>query len=357
MFALNLIPVLVIYLSLHLSTFLSPLNCLDNISQEHSIFLLIADPQIDGIFKLSKGILDFFDLYVNDFSISLIYKLAYLRYDPDFVIILGDLFGNQHLSDDEFKWRLSRYEKMLPAFGNQNYYNLSGNHDIGYGSDMSLWMVERYEKYFGKTNFITKNEQFELIFLNSMSLDGSRDKVFNKMAWDFVSTLGPANKTRLLFIHIPLHPSEVLECEDDLYRETEGFYYFQNYLSKNTSTRLVDLVKPDFVISGHNHDGCLNQIYRNPYYTEEMTEREVRGKIRKNKIYGLTVRSIMGMYDGGFAILSIKGNDFHYKECTTANFIVVRVFLILDLVIFGVLMYFLKKIRFKADSGSLMTGI
>eukprot|EP00835_Amoeboradix_gromovi_P001784 NODE_89_length_21810_cov_0.170098.p5 type:complete len:356 gc:universal NODE_89_length_21810_cov_0.170098:9499-10566(+) len=325
------IPILVVYASIQISTILSPMNCLDD-RPSSSLFLFIADPQIEGMYKLNQGWIDALDLYVNDISMSLVYRLAYFQYQPEYVVILGDLFSFQHTQNPEFEWRLKRYKRMFPIY-NEHFYNLSGNHDIGYGWDMREWMVKRYESAFGQTNFIVKTAEFEMIFLNSMALDGTfEDSIFNN-TWNFVKSLPEKEKPRLLFMHIPLYPSNVTYCESNSYRESNGLFHFQNYLTKDSSLSLLNLLSPDFVISGHNHDGCLSEIHRSPdYKVEEFKSRELNGTLR-NTTFALTVRSVMGLYDGGFAFLSVRGSKFHYKECISVNFLTVRIFLVINFII------------------------
>lgn len=54
---------------------------------------------------------------------------------------------------------------------------MTGNHDIGYGSEVSMFGVQRFESAFGKVNnhFEISGHLFGIV--NSMNLDKSRDKV------------------------------------------------------------------------------------------------------------------------------------------------------------------------------------
>ena len=342
---LYFIPILTIYISIQLSLLLTPLSCLDEIPKS-DVFLFIADPQIEGRHKMNKGWIDTLDLYLNDYSMSVVYKLAFYQYVPDYIVILGDLFSLQHTIDEEFYWRLERYKNMFPIYS-EHFYNLSGNHDIGYGMDMREWMVKRFERSFGKTNFVINTTEYELIFINSMALDGTFESSIHDKTWRFIQDIPAKSKTRLVFLHIPLYPKNVTYCESNLYRDSNGLFHFQNYLTRNTSIKLLQLLNPDFVVSGHNHDGCFTQInYQPEYRVEELLHRDHQGIIGEF-VYGLTVRSIMGIYDGGFALLSMNSNNFHYKECTTVNFLTVRIFLVTDLIliIIGTVLLIIKLIN------------
>lgn len=133
------------------------------------------------------------DLAFNDAFMRHIYKkmmspswepLAYLSSllsrstthtprSPTHVSILGDLFSSQWIDDTEFDVRVARYRSIFPdpslstsgsvartvGAGDGSsvpvMINITGNHDIGYGYDISQDRVERWEQVFGKSNFIS----------------------------------------------------------------------------------------------------------------------------------------------------------------------------------------------------------
>jgi hypothetical protein len=52
-----------------------------------------------------------------------------------------------------------------------------GNHDIGYGSDMTMRLVLRWEREFGDTNAYYDIAGHTVAVINSMALDATRDTV------------------------------------------------------------------------------------------------------------------------------------------------------------------------------------
>jgi hypothetical protein len=85
---------------------------------------------------------------------------------------LGDLFSSQWIDDAEFDTRVARYRSIFPdpslssgagagaVTGEDSrsvpvMINITGNHDIGYGNDISQDRVTRWEQVFGKSNFIS----------------------------------------------------------------------------------------------------------------------------------------------------------------------------------------------------------
>ena len=123
---------------------------------------------------------------------------------PTHVSILGDLFSSQWIDNTEFNVRLARYQSIFPdpahsVTASQDVpvlINVTGNHDIGYGYDISQSRLDRWEQAFGKSNFISsvvipdpsqdegvvhQPRRLHLIVLNTMLLDGpSSDEVKKK---------------------------------------------------------------------------------------------------------------------------------------------------------------------------------
>lgn len=105
---------------------------------------------------------------------------------PTHVSILGDLFSSQWIDDTEFDVRVARYQSIFPdpslssgagagaVRGEDSrsvpvMINITGNHDIGYGYDISQDRVARWEQVFGKSNFITSMD------IPSMEESGASD--------------------------------------------------------------------------------------------------------------------------------------------------------------------------------------
>ena len=106
---------------------------------------------------------------------------------PTHVSILGDLFSSQWIDNTEFETRLRRYTSIFPESDQKNHpvlINITGNHDIGYGYDISQERMDRWEGAFGQSNFVQvvripgSQQRLHLVALNTMLLDGpSADEV------------------------------------------------------------------------------------------------------------------------------------------------------------------------------------
>ena len=126
------------------------------------------------------------DLWGNDLYIKHLVRIMSWWTRPTHVSVLGDLLGSQWIDDTEFEARTWRFwHRIFPEYSKieegdmqmkdryggvmgkkihklgakdeeaekwtKRLINLPGNHDIGYGGDITKHRVERYEKAFGRS--------------------------------------------------------------------------------------------------------------------------------------------------------------------------------------------------------------
>ncbi|KAK9370454.1 hypothetical protein V1509DRAFT_351746 [Lipomyces kononenkoae] len=243
--------------------------------------LLFGDPQIRGA-STSTSLRTRLDIFGNDHYLGHIYSTLVTRLDPTHIIVAGDLFSSQWISDDEFDVRARRYKNRIfrqprapqvtPA---PVLLNLSGNHDIGYAHDVTRTRVRRFEKHFGQLNFIVTGDDFRIVVFNSMSLDGSLDDNehgqagFTRDVRTFLEEHMKVNfeGTTILATHVPLH-KPVGVCIDKPYFSYYGdksgrLIREQNMLSEGTSQWILNGFFGEtgagrgVIINGHDHEGCL----------------------------------------------------------------------------------------------------
>lgn len=244
---------------------------------------VITDPQFTdrtshglspGSFVLSA--IEFFtDIYMRRS-----FRTSVLSFEPDEIIFLGDYFdGGPYLSDKEWKESLDRFQHVFDQsqrglksrLTDIPVHYLSGNHDIGYSGFHSHrpQVVERYNKVFGESNYRLKIGNVDFIAVNAQTLDGAVEGKFTSASWDFIQNVSAETNPlpRVLLTHIPLYRADNTPC--GAHRSSpiinqrisiggpgfEGIMY-QNYLSEQTSRRILELIKPILVLSGHDHDQC-----------------------------------------------------------------------------------------------------
>lgn len=267
--------------------------------------------------KIVQGYRKRLDLWGNDLYLAHIYRSISWWAEPTHTVVLGDLLGSQHISDEEFGRRSERFwhtvfsgsEKVprtvtdvsgrLEVLGKDDSWKsriiaVAGNHDIGYAGDINEHRVERFEEAFGSVNWEIRfklerdvagathpsalepstmssvSPELRLVILNSMNLDEpAKHPTLQDRSREFVrhelyrprGALAGASGTVLL-THIPLH-KEAGICVDGPY-----FDYFlphegggikeQNHLSELSSdyilNGLTSFGKPENAIILNGHD-------------------------------------------------------------------------------------------------------
>ncbi|KKA03795.1 hypothetical protein D499_0A02860 [Hanseniaspora uvarum DSM 2768] len=259
---------------------------------------------------------------------------------------------NFDMGDDVYRWT----DKDSCMF-----INMTGNHDIGYSGDITYQHMSRFTDMFGKDNFVLhynrgKPNSYRIVNLNSMLIEGpGLEEELVQTTWEFLYQLFEEKfeGTTVLLQHIPMYKPNGL-CVDgpdtrfyplDYEKETykQGLMRSQNHLSMETTDKIMNLLfhngKPGIILTGHDHYGC-DVIYNR--YSSKMKDNaqglaishwkassKVDSKSNNKQFTGevvqeITVRSMMGDFDGATGLLEMKFNhnydsfDFVYKECVFA---------------------------------------
>ena len=198
------------------------------------------------------------------------------------------------------------------------YLAVHGNHDVGYAYHLARFprVAARHEASFGPPAFVAAIGGVDVVAVDAMALDGDeRRDERTKRAWAFADALKreqreeddvdetsttpadetstPADETssaaasserrrrpRVLVSHLPLATSDegrgpgAAACgalrgspvvPQRVRRGPGGAVAYQNYLSAASSARLLEAVDPALVLSGHDHDQCVEtHEYRAP---------------------------------------------------------------------------------------------
>ena len=262
-----------------------------------------------------------------------VYTSALKTLRPTHVVFLGDLLSSQHIGKTEFSQRVERFKWMFPEINTgTKYIYMCGNHDIGYGCDMTADRVERFERAFGSLSGQFQVGQFHrFAYFNAQNLDGGSDlRLFNQTR-EFIDELARSTadaKNLILFSHIPFYkPRGVCVDGPDLEQKYDGTCHsWQHMLSEENSTRLLWTLKPAVIFSGHDHEGCWST------YTPRTGERTSGLRVgnknyqrerdvmwsRQNHLstYDITVRSVMAEFGGYLGLFEFDGRDrYAYHEC------------------------------------------
>ncbi|KAG9072157.1 hypothetical protein KI688_006381 [Linnemannia hyalina] len=331
----------------------------------------------------------------------------------------------RRLGKREFDVRVARYRSIFPdpslsssgsvartvGAGEEStvpvMINITGNHDIGYGYDISQDRVERWEQVFGKSNFISSvdiptsgvvgsendtdsrrsqsSRRLHLVVLNTMLLDGpSSDENLRGQTWQFLQEASSLKENNpqdkiVLLTHIPFHKEQGI-CVDppDIRVHWDNTIIEQTMLTPNTTQWILNTLRPDFVLNGHDHYGCdvvhtlhhdqdtwiasatdLSLPVSGSSQAEQQQQEEVKEQRQQTRrVREVTQRSMMAEFGGYSGLFEIKipstsssssfdnsnnsnnnNNmsedelEFHYTACGFFNDVQVWVVIITDLVV------------------------
>ncbi|WCJ39264.1 Calcineurin-like metallo-phosphoesterase superfamily protein [Euphorbia peplus] len=240
---------------------------------------VIADPQIMDKTSLhlppKSSLLETAQFY-TDIYMRRAFLLSILPLKPDVILFLGDYFdGGPYLSDQEWQESLHRFRHIFGMNSEGGYadmpvFFIPGNHDIGYSAINSNHpeVVRRYEEKFGRRNFRFTVGKVEFIAVDSQTLDGHPSGNLTSDTWEFITNVSKDIQSvpRVLLTHIPLYRQDNTSCgslrgsQIINQRISHSFgsqeMSYQNFVIEESSSKLLELIKPALILSGHDHDQC-----------------------------------------------------------------------------------------------------
>ncbi|CAG8530248.1 1925_t:CDS:2 [Paraglomus occultum] len=333
--------------------------------------LFLADPQLEGDAKLARqGKIGELDLAFNDYYFRHVYTSFVSPFSlfgppPTHVVLLGDLFSSQWIDDVEFEKRVERFKWI---FGDNNYnhhlVNLSGNHDIGYGRDMTPSPPEHI-----------------FAVINSQNVDGPAwDEALRSETWAFLNELAAERerdnyKTPLVLLtHIPLHKEAGL-CVDEplvLYDEFNHIIE-QNHFTSNATDFILTKLRPRFIFAGHDHRGC--DVTYDVTWSKEEDKGEPTVKAYRTRDYRkserdddqgdslsareVTLRSVMAEFGGNAGLFEIRYRNgafqYAYQNCPFVTNHIPWIIMILDAIL--ILVWIFTRVFLSAWNKMLVEGV
>ncbi|XP_066435630.1 metallophosphoesterase 1 isoform X2 [Eleutherodactylus coqui] len=225
-----------------------------------------------------------FDKLRREWQMERAYQSAIWLLQPDIVFILGDLFDEGKWSNSK-SWEndVARFQSIFRHPPHTELLVVVGNHDIGFHYEMTAHKLNRFEKAFNFTSGkVLSRKGINFVLVNSVALEGddciicraAEDQILEvsrqlscsrlKNHPDFVKKCRsvqplPASAPVLLQ-HYPLYRESDSECteEDSASPEEKKVLFKERYdvLSQDASQKLLRLIQPRLILSGHTHSAC-----------------------------------------------------------------------------------------------------
>ncbi|EMG47914.1 CDC1 Cell division control protein 1 [Candida maltosa Xu316] len=233
----------------------------DNDDSQNTNVLLIADPQLidNHTYPGRNELLLTLSKHTVDTYIKKNYNVLLDKLKPDYIFFLGDLLDNGRDSTDlYFNNELNRFNRIFNP-NKQMYFNVPGNHDIGFGNGVKVPIRNRFESTFGKCNEVTEINGVEFIALDTPSIS-STDDVVSETSKKFLNDLPLKTKPRILLTHVPLYRDPSMSCgplRESAYFDVNGRgYQYKNSVDAELSKTILAKIKPDITFTGDDHDYC-----------------------------------------------------------------------------------------------------
>ncbi|KAF0708057.1 hypothetical protein As57867_006445, partial [Aphanomyces stellatus] len=228
---------------------------------------VVADPQLTDFYSydMAKGswILSWTE-YFSDVYMRRHFQLLARKGNVHGVLVLGDLFdGGRILTPEEHAIHKRRFDWIFGGHHPQiQFWNMSGNHDVG----IRRWNNHRanslHRDAFGLTQYSVVLGQVEIVVIDSIGML-SDNPIIRDDAINFVRSFGMMKSKRrlprILFTHIPLFRPAHSDCGPRRTKSPitpgDGVSY-QNVVSEELSTLILDAVTPLHVFSGDDHTPC-----------------------------------------------------------------------------------------------------
>ncbi|CAK9441623.1 uncharacterized protein LODBEIA_P54910 [Lodderomyces beijingensis] len=223
--------------------------------------LLIADPQLidNHTYPGRNKLLLRLSQHTVDQYLKRNYQALLSTLQPSHILFVGDLLDNGRAASDEyFQHEVARFRSIFPQRPNM-YTNVPGNHDIGFGDLINTEIRDRFADTFGEPNFSVEINGVDIVMLDTVSLSSSQEGI-NIRAHRFLQQLPKKTIPRILLSHVPLSRDVNLSCGPQ--RERGKFdvfgrgYQYQNSLTPQISSLVMESLQPDLIFSGDDHDYC-----------------------------------------------------------------------------------------------------
>jgi hypothetical protein len=238
---------------------------------------IVADPQLTdeasyASVRRGSALLRFVEYHSDVFMRKSFHELV-RHVAPAAVLFAGDMFdGARYIpdaaynaSERRFDWVFERPDGL--SYRTLPFFNLSGNHDIGWGPlnrHAQPAYVARYAARFGAVNAVHRIGGFDWVFLSACTstVPPSSDPALHAETLDFLDRVAalPHDVPRILMTHVPLYRPFGTECGPLRVSQRPvtigaGRDYI-NVLPQHVSEMILETVRPLAVFSGDDHDQC-----------------------------------------------------------------------------------------------------
>jgi predicted MPP superfamily phosphohydrolase len=231
-----------------------------------------------------------FDKLRREWQMERSFQAAMLVHDPEVVFVLGDLFDEgKWCSDSEFQYFVSRFNRMFQTSEKTQKHVVVGNHDIGFH-----YMTDEHKRHRFSSAFTAPSVRMvrikdnTFVLINSMAFEGDAcDMCLDAelrlrhisdtllCAQGASRTCSGSDKFKytkpIILQHFPMYRLSDSNCSgpDAAPANVKDAKMRPRWdcLSKEASLKLIELIQPRLILSGHTHNFCKTTFNGTPEWT------------------------------------------------------------------------------------------
>lgn len=271
----------------------------------HTKILVLTDQHIMGPRKSNR-----FDKMRREWVMSVGFKVVVYLLQPDAIFHLGDSLDEGYISRGEVERKAARdFKNTFPRPKGVKQLILFGNHDIGLHFhakyDPPVNLISAFKATF-TADLETINDN-HFVHFNSMAFSNDSCSLCHRSMKDLFNTAQRVDCVDpILLSHYPMFREDDSSCENNIYTNPKSpIVEGKDCLHKETTSRILNIVRPRLIISGHTHKKCL--------YTHI---------VDKNPVQEITVSSFNyknAETNPSFLLLYTNATNYTYRHCSLVN--------------------------------------
>lgn len=234
----------------------------------HSV--VIGDPQIIDDYSypsLPKFIMNI-ETIIADNYLHRNYAIINRVLKQHSTLFVGDLLdGGREWEDSVWFPEVDRFHRIYNRQpGNRLYWQVPGNHDVGFGTGIDYDVYRRFRTFFGEADNYVVLGNHSIVLLDTVSWEDTENPEVSKSARAFIDALqSPDHPSkqfpRIAITHVPLYRDPTMQPCGPLRESTSKFpimrgVQYQTVIDHELSRQIVERIQPKLILSGDDHDYC-----------------------------------------------------------------------------------------------------
>lgn len=210
-----------------------------------------------------------------EFLIFRSFQTSIQLFDPDIVIVLGDVFDEGNWVDHKgFLEYVERFKTIFRVPEKTRMYAVHGNHDVSFHYRMHPYLLGRFNNAFNTTGVRLIREKkilndgtkkmFNFVSINSMAMEGDGCALCKEAEFEIKAIKRKMGKLKenkkysapIVLQHFPTFRESDEKCQDTNSVHNDKYREKWETLSAEATKFIAENLNPRLFLSGHSHHYC-----------------------------------------------------------------------------------------------------